>query len=69
MTQLQRMLDYLWSIAPTGATNAAIARATGITSHQAVYMGTQDLLSRGRIHSERQAFYFLADTGELEKLR
>src|SRR3990172_4321417 len=54
MTQVQRIIDYLWSIAPNGATNTQIAQGTGITPHQAVYMGTQKLLFQGRIQSERQ---------------
>jgi hypothetical protein len=54
MTQLQRILDYLWSVAPKGATNTQIAQGTGITPHQAVYMGTRHLLSQGRVYSERQ---------------
>lgn len=54
MTQVQRILDYLWSSAPNGATNTQIAQGTGITPHQAVYMGTQNLLFQGRVQSERQ---------------
>ena len=54
MTQVQKILNYLWSIAPQGATNAQIAQGTGITPHQAVYMATQALLYQGRVHSERQ---------------
>ena len=54
MTQIQRILDYLWTIAPNGATNTQIAQGTGITPHQAVYMGTQNLLSQGRVRGERQ---------------
>ena len=65
MTQVQRILDYLWSIAPNGATNTQIAQGTGITPHQAVYMGTQKLLFQGRIQSERQgrAWVFSAVEG------
>ena len=66
MTQVQRILDYLWSIAPNGATNAQIAHGTGITPHQAVYMATQDLRLQGRVSSERQGrlwvFYAVEDT-------
>ena len=43
------MLDYLWSIAPNGATNGELARCLGIRSHQTVYMLTQQLLHQGRI--------------------
>lgn len=54
MTQVQKILNYLWSVAPNGATNAQIAQGTGITPHQAVYMATQALLYQGRVQSERQ---------------
>ncbi|MBI4294582.1 MAG: hypothetical protein HY669_00235 [Chloroflexi bacterium] len=54
MTQAQQILDYLWSIAPHGATNAQIAHGTGIASHQGVYMTNQHLLHEGRVRSERQ---------------
>lgn len=54
MTQVQQILDYLWSVAPGGATNAQIAYGTGIPSHQGVYMTTQHLLHEGRIRSERR---------------
>jgi hypothetical protein len=53
MTQMQRVLDYLWTVAPNGATNAEIAGGTGITPHQAVYMATQSLLRHGLVRSER----------------
>ncbi len=43
------MLDYLWSIAPNGATNGELARSLGIRSQQTVYMLTQLLLRQGRI--------------------
>ena len=43
MTQVQSILNYLWSIAPNGATNGEIARATGIASQQGVYVTTQHL--------------------------
>lgn len=53
MTQVQRTLAYLWSIGPGGATNADLARHLG-TSHQTVYMLTQDLLRQGLIRGESQ---------------
>jgi hypothetical protein len=53
VTQVQQILNYLWSVAPNGATNAQIAQGTGITSHQGVYMTTQHLLSDGRLRAER----------------
>ena len=49
MTQAERVLDYLWSIAPNGATNGELARSLGIRSQQTVYMLTQQLLHQGRI--------------------
>ena len=54
MTQVQQILNYLWSIAPHGAGNAKIAQGTGIPSHQGVYMTTQHLLYQGRVRAERQ---------------
>lgn len=53
MTQAQRALAYLWSAEPNGATNADLARHLG-TSHQTVYMLTQDLLRQGLIRGEPQ---------------
>lgn len=50
MTQASRVLDYLWSISPDGASNSQIARAVGISSHQTVYMLTQQLVRRGLVH-------------------
>jgi hypothetical protein len=49
VTQAERVLDYLWSIAPNGATNGELARNLGIRSQQSVYMLTQQLLRQGRI--------------------
>ena len=43
------MLDYLWSVAPDGATNGELARSLGIRSHQTVYMLTQHLLRQGQL--------------------
>jgi hypothetical protein len=53
MTRMQRVLDYLWTVAPNGATNAEIATGTGITPYQAAYMATQSLLRQGLVRSER----------------
>lgn len=33
-TNVERVLDYLWSVGPQGATNAQIRDATGIEPHQ-----------------------------------
>jgi len=49
VTQAERVLDYLWSIAPNGATNGELARSLGIRSQQTVYMLTQQLLHQGQI--------------------
>src|SRR5260370_34375976 len=49
VSQAERVLDYLWSIAPNGATNGELARSLEIRSHQTVYMLTQQLLHQGRI--------------------
>ena len=53
MAQAQRALAYLRSAEPGGATNADLARHLG-TSHQTVYMLTQDLLRRGLIRGKLQ---------------
>jgi hypothetical protein len=50
-TYAERTLDYLWSIAPDGATNRQIADRLSIRSHQTVYLLTQDLLRRGLVDS------------------
>lgn len=65
MTYAERTLDYLWSIAPDGATNRQIADRVSIRSHQTVYMLTQGLLHQGLIHGEQQGrewvFYALGE--------
>jgi len=43
-THRERILDYLWSISPDYAANAQIREATGISSHQQVYLLTQELM-------------------------
>jgi hypothetical protein len=67
MTYANRILDYLWSVAPEGATNSQIARALGLNSHQTVYMVTQDLLRRKLVRAERHghAWVFLALEDEI----
>jgi hypothetical protein len=64
MTQMQQILNYLWSIAPNGATNAQIARGTGIASHQGVYMTMQHLLADGRVQGQRQGRTWVFSTVE-----
>jgi hypothetical protein len=49
----ESVLDYLWSIAPDGATNGEIARRLAISSHQVAFMVTRDLFRRGLIRAER----------------
>ena len=64
-TNAERVLDYLWSVSPEGATNAQIREATDIQPHQQVYMLTQDLLGRRLIESRRQGrewIFFVSDT-------
>lgn len=53
-TYKEQILDYLWSIAPKGAGNGQIRQASGIPSHQQVYLLTQELRTQGLIHG-RQA--------------
>jgi hypothetical protein len=61
-TNKERILDYLWSIAPERATNSQIRVATGISSHQQVYLLTQELM-RTYIQSEQRGseWVFWAD--------
>ena len=54
-TNKERILDYFWSILPGVATNSQIRVATGIKSHQQVYLLTQQLLYAGRIQGEQRA--------------
>ena len=53
MTQAERVLDYLWSVAPNRATNGEFGRRLGIRSHQSVYMLTQELMHQGRIRGSQ----------------
>jgi hypothetical protein len=64
MTYADRILDYLWSIAPDGATNHQIATRLMIRSQQTVYLLTQQLLRRRQIDGEqrgREWVYYSAD--------
>lgn len=54
MSHKERILDYLWSVAPGGATNSQIARALGITSQQTVYMTTRELAGRRLIRAAKE---------------
>jgi hypothetical protein len=53
VTYAERILDYVWSVAPEGATNGELARNLGIRSQQTVYMLTQELMRAGRIRGVR----------------
>lgn len=62
-THKERILDYLWSIAPDGATNAQIREATSISSHQQVYLHTRELMGARLIRGEQRGrgWVFWAD--------
>jgi hypothetical protein len=53
-THRERILDYLWSISPDYATNSQIREATGIGSHQQVYLLTQELMYSHLIRGEQR---------------
>ena len=63
-TNIERVLDYLWSMGPDGATNARIREATGIQPHQQVYMITNELVRRGKIRSLRAGREWVFHIGE-----
>lgn len=63
-TNVERVMDYLWSVGPRGATNAQIRDATGIEPHQQVYMITQELKRKGRIASRRDGREWLFSLSE-----
>ena len=76
MSYKERILDYLWSVAPGGATNGQIARALGISSQQTVYMTTRELAGRRLIRAVKEGatwvFYALdaqADSGVVRASR
>ena len=62
-TNKERILDYLWSIAPEVATNSQIRAATGIYSHQQAYLLTQEMMHTGYIRGEQRGsqWVFWAD--------
>lgn len=68
-TNVERVMDYLWSVGPQGATNTQIRCATGIEPHQQVYMITQELKRKGRIASLREGrewlFFLSKSAGDL----
>jgi hypothetical protein len=63
-TNKERILDYLWSISPDWATNGQIRDATGINSHQQVYMLTQELKGTGLIRGEQRGKEWIFWTDE-----
>lgn len=66
-TNVERVLDYLWSVSPNGATNAEIRVATGIQPHQQVYMITSELVRKGKIRSRktgREWVFYVGETTE-----
>jgi hypothetical protein len=69
MTQAERVLGYLWSVAPNGATNGEMARRLRIPSHQTVYMLTQELMQQGRIRVSQSGttwvFHVAEDSGTM----
>ncbi len=54
MSYKERILDYLWSVAPDGATNGQIARRLGISSQQTVYLTTKELATRRLIRAAKE---------------
>ena len=66
-TNVERVLDYLWSVSPNDATNAEIRVATGIQPHQQVYMITSELVRREKIRSRktgREWVFYIGETTE-----
>ena len=66
MTHAENILNYLWSIAPDGATNGELARELGIASQQTVYMTTQDLQRRGLLRAEQRGRTWVFSAVEAE---
>lgn len=63
-TNVERVMDYLWSVGPQGASNAQICQATGVEPHQQVYMITQELKRKGRIKSRKDGREWVFSIGE-----
>lgn len=66
-TNVERVLDYLWSVSPNGATNAEIRVATGIQPHQQIYMITSELVRKGKIrrrNTGREWVFYIGETTE-----
>lgn len=65
-TNKERVLDFLWSVGPQGATNSQIREATTINSHQQVYMITQELVGRGLLTKYRQGHEWIFIANEAD---
>ena len=66
-TNVERVMDYIWSVGPQGATNTQIGGATGVKPHQQVYMITQELKRKGMIDSRkdgREWVFFIGESTE-----
>jgi hypothetical protein len=53
-TNKERVLDYIWAASPDGVTNSQIREGTGISSHQQVYLLTQELMRYRMIRGEQR---------------
>ncbi len=53
ITNNERILHYLWSMDPIGATNSQIGKAIGINSSEQIYAYTQDLLRKQLIRNKK----------------
>ena len=67
MTQADRVVDFLWSVAPDGATNSQIAPFQFLVFGNDRAVPTLWLERHGR-HATSVQFYFLPDDGKLERL-
>ena len=68
MTDRERILAFLRSVSPRGATNSEILEATGIEGGHLVYGLTQELLQEGEIHGvkrDRQWFFWIGEPGTM----
>lgn len=63
-TNVELVLNFLWSVSPQGATNTEIRAATGIEPHQQVYMITQELKRKDKISSRRDGHEWVFFIGE-----
>lgn len=54
MGHRELILDYLWSVLPEAATNSQIREATGIGSHQQVFLLTRELMYSRLIRGEQR---------------